>query len=112
MGGVWIGSESELITVSANWHGSPLPARGNRDDDPIDVGFLELTRTQQEAFVGCHWFEPSDLAFTSPREGDAYVAIGYPWRKAKADHSNRNLDLTAFGYSDVGLPVEPYSRFG
>lgn len=85
----------------AKLYTSELPANGDRRDDPIDAGFLELTPKIVSELVSSKAFLPlRDIDAWDPfYQRSWYMTVGYPYEVNITDHDNRAHTSTLFAYA-------------
>jgi hypothetical protein len=92
----------KLVSLhGATLYSSELPASGDRKDDPMDAGFLELTPQivseleSSKAFLTLQGIEPNDPF----HRRSWYMTAGYPYEVNMSDHELRLHTSTLFAYA-------------
>ena len=80
---------------------SEMPVSRNRLDDPMDVGFLEVTPniaselTSSKTFLTLDGVDIKDPFYAK----SWYMTVGYPYEVNKSDQKRRKHDSTLFAYA-------------
>ncbi|CAA9370687.1 MAG: hypothetical protein AVDCRST_MAG68-5729 [uncultured Gemmatimonadetes bacterium] len=112
-GELYIGGDESLLTIPRNWHGTQMPDSGNREDDKIDLAFMELPAELVAEMGDCLWLGPRDVV--QPGSAAAhrfYCTFGYPVRRAKVRSQVLSVAAPADLYAGVAVDQEVYERLG
>jgi hypothetical protein len=85
----------------ATLYASEMPASGDRCDDPMDAGFLELTPGIVSELASSKAFLPlRDIDIRDPfHRRSWYMTVGYPYEVNQSDHDRRKHTSTLFAYA-------------
>lgn len=99
-GHIMIGGIRDIVYVALRAYGTEIPNGGTRDDDLVDLAFLELSDAQAADLGECVWLTPEDVDWRPVPTGTdaAYLALGYPWRNSRLNRSAGRLDATPVAY--------------
>lgn len=113
-GHIMVGGTQDLVEVLPNAFGTEIPEGGTREDDRIDLSFIELTDKQAVDLGDCLWMTPQDVEVRRipPGTEQSYLAIGYPWRKTRIIRSEARLDTVPNGFAGTLVGEELYAATG
>lgn len=92
-----------------------LPASGERDDDTIDVGVVELEGEGLPPYpaVGREALSASRVAqWQSPRHGKKYAFLGFPSSKGEVNPMKREIRSASYAYLGTSPAPDDYERMG
>lgn len=90
------------------------PWKGNRDDDPIDVGVLHLSGPRLPPYPEVEKY-PMDISYLRPgyrRAGRMHAIVGFPASKSSVNPAARAVQVSAFLYRSSSIPEDEYARHG
>ena len=91
------------------------PWRGDRENDPIDVGILKLTREALPPYPDVSKFAV-DISYLQPkllpRSGKHYVIVGFPSSRSQTNPMARQTEVIAYGYRNGSIQDSEYSKHG
>lgn len=113
-GHIMLGGTQSLVELAPKAYGTEIPAGGTRDDDRIDLSFVELTDEQATDLGECLWLSPTDIEVEKipPGAEQPYLAIGYPWRKARLVRAEGRLGTVPNGFADMLAGEKLYAATG
>jgi hypothetical protein len=109
---VYIGGQRDILSLPKEWHHSVPPVGGTRNNDRLDIAFMELPRSVVKEMGQCLWLSPDDLLATGrPPAVGPYCAIGYPVRRARVQPATLQVRQPGDIYVDTSIhKPEVYAR--
>lgn len=101
---LYIAGETHLLSLPRNWYGTPMPASGKREDDKIDVAFLEVPDSVVAEMGNCLWLAPENLVRPGGTHATRlYCTIGYPVRRSRVRSAALSVAAPADSYAGVSV---------
>lgn len=93
---------------------TPLPYTRNRDDDKIDIGFVEIGVSDLPSGIKSQFIDINDVAVVDHREEKRWFAvIGHPLTKTHTDHSKQHVKVKKpFTFNSIQASKDVQTRLG